>query len=131
MLNVLARTHYVLERYSPHEVISGLQAGKNPLAWTLKNNERTILFSDIFSSTTFAETLPSDQFERILQVYYDIANRSVIENGGTISKLTGDSLMAYFSRGCESDALNTAIEICRRLDDARTSAKPNDPVHFL
>ena len=131
MLNSLARTHYVLERYSPREVINGLQAGENPLAWTLKNNERTILFSDIFSSTTFAESLPSDQFERLLGVYYDIANRSVVENGGTISKLTGDGLMAYFSRGRESDALNAAIEICRRLDDARSSAKADDPVHYL
>jgi hypothetical protein len=122
MLNSLAGTHYVLERYSPREVINGLQAGKNPLAWTLKNNERTILFSDIFSSTTLAESLPSDQFERILQVYYDVVNRSIVENGGTISKLTGDGLMAYFSRGREGDALNAAIEICRRLDDSLNSA---------
>lgn len=131
MLNALARTHYVLERYSPREVIRGLQAGENPLTWVLKNNERTILFSDIFSSTTFAESLPSDQFERLLGVYYDIANRSVVENGGTISKLTGDGMMAYFSRGRESDALNAAIEICRRLDDARSSAKAGDPVQYL
>lgn len=131
MLNALARTHYVLERYSPHEVIAGLQNGENPLAWTLKNNERTILFSDIFSSTTFAENLPSNEFERLLGVYYDIANRSIIENGGTISKLTGDGLMAYFARGRGTDALNAAIEICRRLDDARSSAKTSDPVHYL
>lgn len=131
MLNSLARTHYVLERYSPHEVINGLQNGENPLAWKLKSNERTILFSDIFSSTTFAENLSGDQFEHLLAVYYDIANRSISENGGTISKLTGDGLMAYFARGREGEALNAAIEISRRLEDARSAAPASDPVHYL
>ena len=131
MLNSLARTHYVLERYSPQEVLAGLQKGDNPLAWTLKTNEKTILFSDIFSSTTFAENLPGADFERLISVYYEIVNRSISENGGTISKLTGDGLMAYFNKGEAHHALDAAIEICRRLDDARKAASPGDPVSLL
>ncbi len=131
MLNSLARTHYVLERYSPHEVLTGLQKGENPLAWKLKTSEKTILFADIFSSTTFAENLDSAEFERLLTVFYEIANRSVTENGGTISKLTGDGLMAYFKAGDGSHALDAAIEISRRIDDARKAAKPGDPVGLL
>lgn len=131
MLNSLARTHYVLERYSPREVLRGLQNGENPLDWRLKDNERAILFADIFSSTTLAENLPPADFERLLGIFYDIANRSVVENGGTISKLTGDGLMAYYPRGREAEALNTALEICRRLDDVRSSANETDPAHWL
>lgn len=131
MLNSLARTHYVLERYSPYEVLSGLQRGEDPLAWVLKSSDKTILFSDIFSSTTYAETLSSTEFERVLGVYYDITNRSIIENGGTISKLTGDGLMAYFKASQTSQALDAAIEICRRLEDVRASAPASDPVHYL
>jgi len=131
MLNSLARTHYVLERYSPHEVLTGLQKGDNPLGWTLKTSEKTILFADLFSSTTFAENLHSAAFERLLSVFYEIANRSVTENGGTISKLTGDGLMAYFKSGDAGNALNAAIEICRRLDDVRKNAKEGDPTALL
>ena len=131
MLNSLARTHYVLERYSPNEVLAGLQRGDNPLTWKLKTSEKAILFSDIFSSTTFAETLASDQFERLIARYYEIANRSVVENGGTLSKLTGDGLMAYFDGNNTAGALNSAIEICRRLEDARNSAEAGDPVRYL
>lgn len=131
MLNSLARTHYVLERYSPAEVLQGLQKGEDPLAWVLKTSDKTILFSDIFSSTTFAESLSSTEFERLLGIYYDIANRSVIENGGTVSKLTGDGLMAYFKASDTVHALDAAIEICRRLEDVRSGAPANDPAHYL
>jgi adenylate cyclase len=131
MLNSLARTHYVLERYSPSEVLQGLQKGEDPLAWVLKTSDKTILFSDIFSSTTFAESLSSTEFERLLGIYYDIANRSVIENGGTVSKLTGDGLMAYFKASDTVHALDAAIEICRRLEDVRSGAPANDPAHYL
>jgi adenylate cyclase len=71
------------------------------------------------------------EFERLLGIYYDIANRSVIENGGTVSKLTGDGLMAYFKAGDSVHALNAAIEICRRLEDVRSGAPLSDPAHYL
>lgn len=131
MLNSLARTHYVLERYSPNEVLAGLQRGDNPLAWKLKTSEKVILFSDIFSSTTFAENISASQFEKLIATYYEIANRSVVENSGTLSKLTGDGLMAYFDANNTTRALNSAIEICRRLEDARSAASAADPVHYL
>jgi len=131
MLNSLARTHYVLERYSPNEVLAGLQRGDNPLEWKLKTSEKVILFSDIFSSTTFAENLTSGQFEKLISTYYEIANRSVVENGGTLSKLTGDGLMAYFDADNATGALNSAIEICRRLEDVRLAAAENDPQRYL
>jgi len=131
MLGTLARTHYVLERYSPREVLTGLQSGDNPLAWKLKSTERTILFSDIFSSTTFAEVLTGDKFESLIEVYYDIVNRSIVENGGTISKLTGDGVMAYFKASESAAAVDAAIEIARRLDDSRAAAKDDSPIKYL
>lgn len=131
MLNSLARTHHVLERYAPNEVLSGLQRGEDPLAWKLKTSQKVILFSDIFSSTTFAESLSGDQFEKLVATYYEIANRSVVENGGTLSKLTGDGLMAYFDSAHTEGALNSAIEICRRLDDVRVTASETDPARYL
>lgn len=131
MLNSLARTHYVLERYSPLEVLTGLQKGEDPLGWTLKTNEKTILFSDIFSSSTFAETLSSAEFEKLLTAYYEITNRSIAENGGTLSKLTGDGLMAYFKAGDAGRALDASLEICRRLDDLRNAAPEGSPLRLL
>lgn len=131
MLGSLAKTHYVLERYAPREVITGLQNGDDPLSWKLKPMDRTILFSDIFSSTTFAETLKPDQFENLVEAYYSIVNRSIVEHGGTISKLTGDGVMAYFKSSESAAAVDAAIEIARRLDDARASAEPNTPIKYL
>lgn len=131
MLNSLARTHYVLERYSPLEVLSGLQKGEDPLKWSLKTSEKTILFSDIFSSSTFAEALSSAEFEKLLTAYYEITNRSIAENGGTLSKLTGDGLMAYFKAGNAQNALDASLEICRRLDDLRHAAPEGSPLRLL
>ncbi|HRP68052.1 MAG TPA: BLUF domain-containing protein, partial [Turneriella sp.] len=131
MLNSMARTHYVLERYSPHEILRGLQTGENPLYWKIKTSDKVILFSDIFSSSTFAEALGGDQFEDLLQTYYGITNRSIEESGGTISKLTGDGFMAYFDGSQVEKALDASLEICRRLDDVRKSAPEGSPLRYL
>jgi adenylate cyclase len=131
MLNSLARTHYVLERYSPQEVLAGLQKGEDPLGWKLKTSEKVILFSDIFASTTFAENLSPAEFERLIGTYYEIANRSIVESGGTVSKLTGDGLMAYFDGKDGSKAIDASMEICRRLDNARQAAAADDPIKLL
>lgn len=65
------------------------------------------LFTDLEASTRMWEQYPG-QMGPALARHDDILRRSVVENGGTVVKATGDGLMATFSR--MSDAVAACAE---------------------
>jgi adenylate cyclase len=58
--------------------------------------EATILFSDIRGFTTLSEELPAGEVAGILTKHLSAMAEVVLEHGGTISKFTGDGLLAVF-----------------------------------
>ncbi len=119
LLDALQKTHRILEKFAPSTVLRGIQSGENPLAWDMQYDRKAILFADILGSTTLSETLPIRQVSELLDVYYEIANRAIIENDGTIAKLTGDGLMAYFDYERTDGAASAAIRIQKELAEFR------------
>lgn len=126
MLNSLAKTHYILERYSPQIILNGIQQGENPLEWEPFNAERIVLFSDIMASTTLTESFPVDSMSLLLKTYYEICNRIISGAGGVISKLTGDGIMAYFSWDEADKALEAASAILKEMQMVRKEHGPGD-----
>lgn len=56
----------------------------------------TILLSDIRGFTAIAETYAATTVMDMLNRYFAVMTRVIVENGGTIDKLMGDSMMVLF-----------------------------------
>jgi len=81
----------------------------------------TILFTDIRGFTTRAEKLPVNECVLLLNRFYDAAIQSIVRHGGTIDKLIGDAVMAFWGDPVEQPdhaarALRAAREIRENLE---------------
>jgi adenylate cyclase len=56
----------------------------------------TMLFADIRGSTTLAEAMPTEDYRRLLDRFYDAATTAVFDQDGTVDKFVGDELVAFF-----------------------------------
>src|SRR5687768_8335253 len=58
--------------------------------------ELTLLFADIRGSTRIAEQMPSGEFRRLLNRFYDAANRVLIDSDALVDKLVGDEVIGLY-----------------------------------
>lgn len=123
ILNSITQSFLIFNKYIPDEIINAVKLGDNPLNWNFKSNDKVIMFTDIFSSSTLAENLSLVEFQNLLKVYYNIVNSSIKRNKGEILKLTGDGILAYFDIDLIKNAINSGIEICKELETVRKNNK--------
>lgn len=81
----------------------------------------TILFADIRGFTSLTETLSPEQLLDMLHTYFRFMVPIVQKHGGTVNKLIGDSLMAFFGDPLPSDdhaerAALAALEMQHAMD---------------
>ncbi|MBE7439769.1 MAG: BLUF domain-containing protein [Spirochaetales bacterium] len=131
ILDALLRNHQILKAYTPTPILDAIQAGKDPRALTVRPEEKIILFSDLFSSTTLTEVFPAAEVNRLLDIYYGASIDSILGMGGTVSKLTGDGLMAYFPASLADRALEAVLHTIKRLKEEREMAAHADILRFL
>ncbi len=58
--------------------------------------EITMLFSDLQGFTSLSETMNSQEICRLLNSYFGVMFPVLFRHGGTVDKLMGDGMMAYF-----------------------------------
>ena len=58
--------------------------------------EATLLFADVRGSTTLAESMPSADFRRLMDRFYDTAASVVFDHDGIVDKFVGDELVSMF-----------------------------------
>lgn len=131
MMDSLARTHMILEKYAPEQIIQTIQKGLNPLDMPSFHTERVVLFADMMSSTTLTESLRAEVMADMLHSFYEITNRAIKASGGTISKLTGDGLMAHYATDQASAALEASLHILKDLAAYRARHNASDPRSLL
>lgn len=56
----------------------------------------TVLFADVTGSTGLGERLDAEAVRRVMERYFDLAQRVVTGHGGTVEKFIGDAVMAIF-----------------------------------
>jgi class 3 adenylate cyclase/tetratricopeptide (TPR) repeat protein len=56
----------------------------------------TVLFADVVGSTVMAERLDPEQFAEIMNGAFAFLNASVTKYGGTVARLLGDAILAFF-----------------------------------
>jgi adenylate cyclase len=71
---------------------------KGDIETTLKGHSQdlSILFSDLRSFTTLSEELGAEDTSVLLNTYFDAMIPLVFKNNGTLDKLMGDAIMAFF-----------------------------------
>jgi adenylate cyclase len=77
--------------------------------------EISLLFADVRGSTALAERMSAADFHRLLNRFYAVANKAVIDHDGLVDKFVGDEVVAMYLPNVGSDhprrAVLTAIEI--------------------
>jgi adenylate cyclase len=76
----------------------------------------TMLFADIRGSTALAEAMSPTAFHDLMERYYGVASRTVIEHDGAIDKFVGDELVAMFYPGLSGENhVGRAVDAARSL----------------
>src|SRR5215813_15324009 len=80
----------------------------------------TVLFADVTGSTQLGERLDPETVRRVMERYFELANRVITRHGGTVEKFIGDAVMAVFGIPVihEDDALRAvraAADLRERL----------------
>ena len=88
--------------------------------------ELTLLFADIRGSTTLAERMTASEFSRLMNRFYDVATRLLIDSDGWIDKLVGDEVIAFYLPFLE-DHPARAVRAGRALMRATGQGSPGGP----
>jgi len=85
-----------------------------------------VLFTDIVASSKYFKVHGDLAGRRMLQTHQDIATPAIVEHGGDVLKILGDSVMAYFLNS--SEALKAAIKIQQRFGDYNRSKSDKEKI---
>jgi len=82
----------------------------------------TVLFSDIRGFTEMSEQVSPERVVSILNRYFSVVTKVILEYEGTIDKFVGDEVMAFWGaplrQECHAElALSAAIEMKKRLEN--------------
>jgi adenylate cyclase len=58
--------------------------------------EVSLLFADVRGSTALAERMTASEFHRLLNRFYSVANKVVIDSDGLVDKLVGDEVIGLY-----------------------------------
>lgn len=82
----------------------------------------TVLFCDIRGFTTLSETLDAQTIVEMLNRYFTVVNRAVVEEGGLVNKFVGDAVLAIFGVPVEKEdhgdaAIRAGLKILKYRDE--------------
>jgi class 3 adenylate cyclase len=117
-------------RYVNDYVLNQLLEGPDGEALAGIEREVTILFADIRGFTHLSEDLKARAVVALLKEIFQLASDRILENGGTIDKFIGDSVMAYFGAPVQQAdharrAVAAAIDIVRSVEARNLHARAN------
>ncbi len=79
--------------------------------------EASVAFIDICSFTTISEHEPPDMVVRLLNSYFDIMVKEILDQGGHVDKFMGDAIMAVFRGEYHLDrAIDACLAVRTRID---------------
>ena len=109
----------LVRRFATPEVAQDLQ--ESGFALGGKRIEATVMFADIRGFTTLAESQPPEETIELLNTYYTLMFDAISGNGGIVSQIAGDGLMAIFGAplplaGHAGAAVRTALDMIEMID---------------
>ena len=83
-----------------------------------ENIEATVAFIDICSFTSISETEPADVVVKMLNIFFDVIIKVIIDQGGYIDKFIGDAVMAVFRGPYHLDrAIEACVEVKQQINN--------------
>lgn len=90
--------------------------------------ELSLLFADVRGSTSLAETMGTAQFSRLIDRFYRIASRVLVESDALIDKIIGDQVAGIYVPGFAGEQhTRRAIEAARALMGATGHGGEDEP----
>ncbi len=87
-----------------------------------------VLFTDIVGSSNFFKKNGDIAGRKMLKTHQDLASPIIYEFGGTVVKVLGDSVMAYFLNS--EDALKSAIKIQQKFQSYNNEKQGKGEIHI-
>lgn len=105
------------------ETVLNFMGGKGAESSLFENEtvEGTVAFIDICGFTAISEAEPADKVVNMLNAYFDIIVKEIINQDGTVDKFLGDAVMASFKGEYHVDR---ALDACLAI---RTAIREADP----
>ena len=107
-------------QYVPPELVD--EMARNPDSYSMegRNEELTVLFSDIRSFTRISEGMEPRELSRLMNEYFGAMTEVIREQRGTLDKYIGDAIMAFWGAPVSDPenarhAVLTALAMQRRL----------------
>ncbi len=131
LLQTVAESYRIVERYTQPSVINILNRGQNPLTVSPRTVDKIIFFSDIVAFSTFTEILPVAEVVKLVNSYFTLCTRIICAHEGEVTKFIGDCVMASFPRKQADAAICASLEIFSELQTCRDQTEVTNPLHFL
>ena len=111
-----------LSRYVGNNLVEKLMDSKGGGLVDTERRQVTVLFADIRSFTTLAETMGAEEVVQMLNAYFSVMVDIVFKNNGLLDKFVGDQLIAVFglvdaSGNPPANAIRTALEMQKATDE--------------
>lgn len=87
-----------------------------------------VLFTDIVGSSKFFKSHGDTAGRKMLRQHQEVASPAVVEHGGVVVKVLGDSIMAYFSN--PQEALKSAIKIQQKFQSFNQRKELRYQIHI-
>lgn len=112
-------------QYVPPELVDEMARDPERYSMEGRNQELTVLFSDVRSFTTISEGLDPKELSQLMNEYLGAMTTVVRNNRGTLDKYIGDAIMAFWGAPVADPeharhAVQTALDMqreLRRLDE--------------
>jgi len=113
-------------QYVPPELVDEMARDPENYSMEGKNEELTVLFSDVRGFTTISETLSPKELTRLMNAYLGAMTGVIRKRRGTLDKYIGDAIMAFWGAPVADaeharQAVLTALEMqqaVRGLDES-------------
>lgn len=122
------RENNILKMYVDESVIDYMSRGDFESSVTRNEHiDATVIFVDICAFTTIAETQPVNEVVTLLNQYFDIIVKEILEQKGHVDKFIGDAVMAVF-RG--DFHLERAVQACLAIRRQIESLGKEEVINF-
>lgn len=125
----------IFSQYVPPELVEEYSRDPNSISLEGEAREVSVLFCDIYGFTSISENLDPKTLANWLNRYFSLISQVIVDNGGTLDKYIGDSVMAFwgapvYNQLHAAQALNAAMDMQRGVDELskRFSAEGLPPI---
>jgi adenylate cyclase len=116
-------------KYVGEEVLEMIVADPGKMLLEGHDNEATILFADIRGFTAYAENRDPKTVVSMLNTYFEIATRAILDYGGYVDKFIGDCVLGVFGvpvlrKDHVERAVRAALDLMQQLQQNSNHGNP-------